>query len=195
MISLQIVRKFEETTGELLDILQRNSSTLTVATPTARYRSVQSQSGVIFKLQEKRIKPDMLQPCSAGVIGEGVFGICSKALFQGTTVCVKQLKEKGPKSRTAFLHEADMLSKVSHRSVCWLIGVQLESYPFQLVTPLYTVQGIPLTYHNILFNRESPRFSSILHYVSSCQAWLLLLRDITEGLQHIHEVGLVYIEI
>ena len=138
------------------------------------------------------IKPDMLQLCPDAVIGEGSFGICSKAFFQGMPVCVKQLKEHGPQSKSAILHEAEVLSKMCHRSVCWLIAVQLQSPPFQLVTPLYAINGVPVRYHDILFNRESTQFSSILHYFSSYQTWLILLKEITEGLQYIHGLRFVY---
>lgn len=63
---------------------------------------------------------------------------------------------------------------------------------YQLVTPFYALDNISLTYHDILFNRDHSHLSTVLCYFSSCKDWTQCLQDISEGLEHIHELGLVY---
>ena len=182
-----VYRKFDETTGELLDTL-RTSCGKQVATPGSTRYSAASTSSLI--LQTKTIAPIMLS-VSSEVIGEGVFGVCRKAYLQGTLVCVKELKDKSIQSKSAVLQEAQVLSRLSHPSLCWLIGVQVQSAPFQLVTPYYTVDNIPVMYYDILFNRSE--ISTILqHCLSLHKDWAELLQDVTQGLKHIHELGLLF---
>ena len=179
-----VYRKFDETTGELLDTL-RTSCGKQVATPGSTRYSAASTSSLI--LQTKTITPIMLS-VSSEVIGEGVFGVCRKAYLQGTLVCVKELKDKSIQSKSAVLQEAQVLSRLSHPS---LIGVQVQSAPFQLVTPYYTVDNIPVMYYDILFNRSE--ISTILqHCLSLHKDWAELLQDVTQGLKHIHELGLLF---
>ena len=97
-----VYRKFDETTGELLDTL-RTSCGKQVATPGSTRYSAASTSSLI--LQTKTIAPIMLS-VSSEVIGEGVFGVCRKAYLQGTLVCVKELKDKSIQSKSAVLQEA-----------------------------------------------------------------------------------------
>lgn len=47
-------------------------------------------------------------------IGQGVFGTCYKAYFQGTVVCVKELKNNTESSKSAILHEAEILNRLGH---------------------------------------------------------------------------------
>ena len=170
----------------------RSTSLNPIATPGVRYCASPALSAVVQHLQTKTIRPKMLQYCPDGIIGEGVFGICRKAYLQRTLVCVKELKNGSHHSKSAILHEAQMLSKLCHPFLGWLIAIQIQSVPFQLVTPFYGVDDISITYHDILFKRDCPRLSSVLHYFSSCKDWTELLQDITEGLKHIHDLGLVY---
>ena len=147
-------RKYEEAEGELLSLLKCGPhSTKTLATPNISIccPGKVAQSRVLRKLQFKLVSPTMVQCCSGGLIGEGVFGTCFKAFFQGMLVCVKQLKD--PSSR-ALLHEAEVLNQQYHPSVCWLLALQIQSAPFQLVMPYYAVKGHNISYYDILFDKN-----------------------------------------
>ena len=178
-----------------MDILKTKSSSFKqIATPTVHFSALQTLTTVKQQLQSKLISPTMLQYCiGTECVGEGVFGICHKAYFQGMPVCVKELKDKDiHSSKSAILHEAQVLSKLCHPSLCWLIAVQIQSAPFQMVTPLYAVDNVSVTYHDILFNRDSRKFVPILHHISSYKDWVELLQDIAEGLKCLHKSGLVF---
>ena len=133
------------------------------ATPTTRYCRTVVQSGALQKLQNKMIPPTMLRSCPNGLIGEGVFGRCHKAFLQGTAVCVKELKGQTQSSKSSLLQEAEMLSRMCHPSLCWLVAIQMHTVPFQLVLPYYAVEGTPITYHDVLFNREKLQPSLFQH--------------------------------
>jgi len=49
---------------------------------------------------------------SVEVLGEGVFGICSKKVYRGITVAVKQFKDRV--SLSLVKHEASILAKMEH---------------------------------------------------------------------------------
>ena len=108
-----------------------------------------SQVSTMNMLRMKRIPPSLLNTSDV-VIGEGVFGICKQSLLQGTTVCVKQMK--GLES-SSLLYEAGILSSLSHPSLCWLIGVQIDYSPYQIVTPYYSIDGIKVELYDVLFKK------------------------------------------
>ena len=112
------------------------------------------QSQALHKLQNKIIPPTILQSCPNGSIGEGVFVRCHKAFLQGTVACVKEYKGHTQSSKSSLLQEAEMLSTMFHPSLCWLVALQIHTVPFQLVLPYYAVEGTPVTYHDVLFNRD-----------------------------------------
>ena len=153
----------------------------TVATPSVQYCKTVTHAGVLHKLQSKIVPQAMLQSCPERSIAEGVFGRCYKAYFQGTVVCVKVLKDHTQSSKSALLHEAEILSIMCHPSLCWLVAMQVEAVPFQLVLPYYAIQGRSVTYHDLLFKRDKPQFSFLQHYSLSCQLWIQLLHDVTDG--------------
>lgn len=57
-------------------------------------------------------------------------------MSEGTEVCVKEIKYRSWQAMAALLHEAHILSHLSHPSIAWLIAVQVQSLHFQLVTSL-----------------------------------------------------------
>ena len=143
------------------------------------------------KLQSRVILPTMLQYCPRGFIGEGVFGRCRKAFFQGTVVCVKELEVHAQSSKT-LLQEAEMLSRMCHPSLCCLLAGPAQEVPFQLVLPCYSVKGFSISYYDILFNRDKLPASVAQRHHFSCQLWLQLLGDISDGIKLINSLGLVY---
>ena len=76
--------------------------------------------------------------------------------------------------------------------MCGRVVMQLEAVPFQIVLPYYAVQGISVTYHDILFNRDKPHFSVLWHSPLSFQLWLQLISNVADGLKYIHTLELVY---
>ena len=175
-----------------MDILKSGPHSKTIANPTNRHCRTVVQSGAVQKLQTKMILPTMLRACPNGFIGEGVFGRCHKAYLQGTIVCVKELKVHTPSSKSVLLQEAEMLSRMCHPSLCWLMAIQIYAFPFQLVLPYYCIEGASVTYHDVLFNKEKLQVPKFQHPQLSLQFWMPLLRDVADGLQHIHALELVY---
>ena len=58
--------------------------------------------------------------------------------------------------------------------------------------PYYCIEGASVTYHDVLFNKEKLQVPKFQHPQLSLQFWMPLLRDVADGLQHIHALELVY---
>ena len=94
---------YDEVKQKLLQILKCGPhSTKTTATLTTRYCKTWSQTGVVQKLQSKTILPTMLSSCPNGSLAR-VFGRFHKAFFQGTPMCMKELKGHAHSSQTSLL--------------------------------------------------------------------------------------------
>lgn len=164
----------------------------TVATPGVLHCG--DHASAISKLKTKQIAPSLLSNSST-VIGEGVFGTCKLSMLQGTIVCVKQSKcnSAGSQYSLDLLHEASVLIQLSHSSLCWLMGIQLECKPAQLVMPFYSVGGVKVELYDVLFRKDSEVISQYFTVPSKQpQFWITVLSKIAEGLQHIHSLNLVY---
>lgn len=140
-------------------------------------------------LKVKKLSPSLL--CSSElVIGEG-FCTCTKWTLLGTPVCVKQSKGVATE-QSALIHEARILALLSHPSVCWLIGIQAEAVPNQIVMPFYSVDGgVKVELYDVLFNKHMEVV--LKHFAKrSIAFWRCTLCDIAKGLLYIHNLGLVY---
>eukprot|EP00798_Chlamydomonas_sp_ICE-L_P023673 gene23673-9209_t len=71
-------------------------------------------------------------------IGEGEFGIVHKALWHGTTVAVKILKETGAVALGDFRTELNVLQKVHHPHTVQFLGAVTKYQPFMIVTEYMT---------------------------------------------------------
>ena len=64
------------------------------------------------ELNRKNLTDDRIQSGEESYLGEGVFGVCSKKLYRGIAVAVKQFK--GNVSISLVKHEASVLAKMDH---------------------------------------------------------------------------------
>ena len=144
--SFVIHRKYEEAEDKLFSIAmsgKRKSS----ATPSFRMvlgNSHTTQSNI------RQLSADLLIAECGETLGEGSFGVCKKASLQGIAVCVKELRQSGSYGKQLLLHEASVLSKLCHESVCFMLGVQSQSVPYFVVVNLYTVDGFSIHVHDLI---------------------------------------------
>lgn len=68
------------------------------------------------------------------IIGEGEFGVVHKALWHGTVVAVKVLKQHSNVAVGDFKTELNVLQKVHHPNTVPLLGAVTQSEPFMIVT-------------------------------------------------------------
>ena len=173
----------------------RQRSFCTLATPGVyrhRDNNKASISTVVMmaELMSKQIPQSMLE-CTGELIGEGSFGICQKGVMQSINFCVKKLKNTH-ETQYHILHEAYILNKLKHPCLCWLAGVQMEVAPYQIVTPLYQVNGMSVQYYDLLFNKARHDICSNIVPLYCINFWLELLVAIAEGLQYLHMMNIVY---
>jgi len=64
------------------------------------------------EINRKNLTDDRSQSGEESYLGEGVFGVCSKKLYRGISVAVKQFKANA--SISLVKHEASVLAKLDH---------------------------------------------------------------------------------
>lgn len=89
--------------------------------------------------------------------GRGTFGQCTVARYRGVDVIVKQLSNpkqlEAERLKKEVLHEACMMLQLSqHPYLPFLIGVEIASAPYLIVTQLHTVNDRPLSIFKALRN-------------------------------------------
>lgn len=182
-------RKLIRADNELLEFVQDTSIKRTIATPGMIH--CKNQVATLDMLKLKKLSPSLLSRSDI-VIGQGVFGICKMSHLQGTAVCVKQIKDTHT-SQLALLHEAAILSILSHHSLCWLIGVQVKSVPNELVIPFYSINGTVVELYDLLFKKEK---EVIVDYFTNQMMqlpfWISVLLDLADGIQYVHNLNLVH---
>ena len=175
MILLLYNRKYEEAEDQLWTM---KGSRRPKATATPSYRFFNKKP--VPTQHVRKLSSSILSECSE-IIGEGRFGVCKKACLQGYPVCVKEFKDVGiSTNHNMLLHEASVLSKICHASVCLFLGIQTERPPHCLIMNLYTLDGVSVTVHDFLsvsiyVDQQLPRRSliqtccKITLRVSQCQ--------------------------
>ena len=130
------------------------------------------------------------------ILGEGQFGVCKKGFLQGMNVCVKVMK--GSANETSkqglIMTEANVLSMLSHSSLCFLHGVIVkDERPTALVTSLYTVNNFVLTVHDLITGDQlDSACDSRVILISSLRSaldskhWITILRQVVDGVNFIH---------
>ena len=198
MILLLYNRKYEEAEDQLWT-MKGNRRLKATATPSYRIfnkKPVPTQ-------QVRKLSSSILSECSE-IIGEGRFGVCKKACLQGYPLCVKEFKDVGiSTSHNVLLHEASVLSRICHASVCLFLGIQTEHHPHCLIMNLYTLDGVSVTVHDFL--SVSTWINNCLedlsirqrvvksHYLSlNLNNWLIIMRKLADALLYIHRVGIVH---
>ena len=86
------------------------------------------------------------------ILGSGRFGTCKKGFMQGTPVCLKYMDCYDQSVEQKLIHrEACVLSQLSHPSICFLHGIQVEDDKCtSLVMSLYVIDGVVVTVHDLI---------------------------------------------
>ena len=82
-----------------------------------------------------------------GSIGEGV---CKKAVLQGIPVCKGTKEELVLRQSCFYMKLVYSPHKLSHESMCFMLGIQNDRIPYCLVLNLYTINGISITVHDLI---------------------------------------------
>lgn len=107
-------------------------------------------------------------------IGEGSFGCCSKMMYHGIPVAVKQFK--GLSSLADVKKEASILLKLSSPGIPLLFGISITK-PYLLIMNFYCINGQSYTLRRMLYSTTQ---------TLSHQSWIKLLVDIIDSLLFIH---------
>ena len=70
----------------------------------------------------------------ATIAGEGEFGVVHKAIWNGTLVAVKTLKQSSEIALADFRSEIDTLRKVHHPNAVQFLGARSKTEPYMLIT-------------------------------------------------------------
>ena len=81
---------------------------------------------MVILFSPKKINKDHLIDANSNceVLGDGVFGICSKKTYRKITVAVKEFKENV--SLTLVTHEASVLAKMEHPGTAARVKVRYK---------------------------------------------------------------------
>ena len=134
------------------------------------------------------------------ILGSGRFGTCKKGFMQGTPVILKYMDCYNQSVEKKLIHrEACVLSQLSHPSICFLHGIQVEDDKCtSLVMSLYVIDGVVVTVHDLVsFKFDSSNAtlvsnSTLLHSICSSlltQTWITVFCQITDGIAYIHGKG------
>ena len=107
--------------------------------------------------------------------------------------------------RNLVMSEASVVSKLSHESICFLQGIIVkDGVPVGLVTSIYMVNGFVVTIHdvipvdpewtNIVPNSKMSLIAS-LRSTLNIEYWLMIFRQVLEGLIFIHTKGIIHRDI
>ena len=120
-------------------------------------------------------------------LGSGTFGSCYLGTYRGYVVAVKEFKvsEKMTSKiiRKEVFHEAEMISHLGdHRCLPLLFGVSTKKEPLRLITQFHGEKDRSLTLSSAV--RKKAELGK--------PSWLAILRDIIDGLGHIHKRGILH---
>ncbi|CAB4006339.1 serine threonine- kinase HT1-like [Paramuricea clavata] len=142
----------------------------------------------------KQIRPCELLPLevnnSATIpVGSGTYGDCFLKTFKrfGITVVEKKLPTSDLK---AVMNEAQCMNTLTHASIPYLLGVQIEEKPFSLVMQFVGDENLEsVTIHKLL-HQTIPK-----HLLLSANEWISVLLDIAEALFHVHIKGFLHCDV
>lgn len=139
----------------------------------------------------------MFQISGSEVLGEGSFGKCVQGYIQGTSVCLKEIKEPGSIGKKYLMREASVLSQFCHNSVCFLHGVQSEIEPYFLVMNIYTINGYSITVHDFIrvsscSDSNKDRLLVSLKSRLNIPMWCCIMREVAQGLDYVHSKKIIH---
>ena len=118
--------------------------------------------------------------CGPINIGEGSFGCCSKMIYCGILVAVKQFNELS--SLSDVRREASILAKLSHPNIPVLLGICITK-PYLLVMNFCSINNQCFTLKRMMYTTKI----SLAH-----QTWVQLLTELTEALSFIHSQSYIH---
>ena len=93
-------------------------------------------------------------------------------------------------SKEEVINEASILSKLSHRGLPYVLGIDLSTTPFIMVTLFYGIDQKNTTLHKLL---DSDSFDAVIKLDKS-QA-LPIIAELSETLSYIHDKGFLHNDI
>ena len=93
-------------------------------------------------------------------------------------------------SKEEVINEASILSKLSHRGLPYVLGIDLATTPFIMVTLFYGIDQKNTTLHELL---DSDSFDAVIKLDKS-QA-LPIIAELSETLSYIHDKGFLHNDI
>ena len=190
----RICMKYEEAEDKLFSIAMSGRKKSS-ATPT--FRMVLGNSHTTPS-NIRQLSANLLISEYCETLGEGSFGVCKKASLQDIAVCVKELRQSGSYGKQLLLHEASVLSKLCHESVCFMLGVQSHSVPYCVIVTSCTVDGFSIHVLDLISVNDwitlSPKQCVLKARYTSLDvtAWFVMMKKIAERLLHIHKLGIVH---
>ena len=131
-------------------------------------------SGTSLLSSIKIINEDDLESSTTQSLGSGQFGTCYLRTLGHYSVCVKVF------NKSAFIHEANILSKFTHQFLPYLFGICVGDCP-SIVTSFHGINDHSVTLHRALFT-QSKEVKPVL--VDVC--WMVVLQQISCGLEQLH---------
>ena len=118
-----------------------------------------------------------LSSTSSLCIGKGRFGTCYLQILCHYTVCVKVSNST---NKTAFIHEANILSGFTHKNLPFLFGVCIGGSP-SIVTSFHGFDNQSITLHDALYT-QSVQIKNLVMDIK----WVTILQEIICGLEQLH---------
>ena len=118
-----------------------------------------------------------LSSTSSLCIGKGRFGTCYLQILCHYTVCVKVSNST---NKTAFIHEANILSGFTHKNLPFLFGVCIGRSP-SIVTSFHGFDYQSITLHDALYT-QSVQIKNLVMDIKC----VTILQEIICGLEQLH---------
>ncbi|XP_028410459.1 CTD kinase subunit alpha-like [Dendronephthya gigantea] len=143
----------------------------------------------------KQISPSDLLPLAENTlatapVGSGTYGECVLKKFKRLGVTV--LEKKLPTSDLqAVMNEVQCMNTLTHASIPYLLGVQIEEKPFSLVMQFLGEDTESVTIHKLLHANQTMAKPLTL----TTNEWISILLDIAEALSHVHNKGFLHCDV
>lgn len=171
------------------------------ATPSSHHVHVTGRNQML--IDALQIPPELLHPVrECKELGHGTFGTCSKVTLHGTSVCAKTFHTSDTsmdRVKLAIAHEAIMLLKVRHQNISFLLGIQTVKQPYQLISVLYSVDGVSISVHDtfsfVTLSGNKGHVLSSVRPTLTLPVWLHMMKNLAEALLFIHGKSIVHCDI
>ena len=110
-------------------------------------------------------------------LGQGSFGIVRLQLFRGMKVAVKELFSHT--FRQDCLHEASILSCLSHPYLPFLYGICTSSLPYRIVMQFHGVEDQAVTLHDVGIAQN---------LIPEGHSWLFFTEQLMSAMKYLHNV-------